>query len=150
MHTASAADAVSMRIGLRYCCDLCQEAENGMITFMQTKTGFRELYGSFRKLADQFSALDNSLIALKLLNESPKHKKYAHMAKSLPAAFPPPLIDQPCTPVTQPMMSFTNPMVRSMVSHKLSDVSAVVSLPNPQTLEIPKARSSSGLPDMNV
>ena len=61
------ADAVAKLNGLHYCCDACREVENDFVSFMrQTRTGFRELFGNFRKLADQFSALDTSLNSLKL------------------------------------------------------------------------------------
>lgn len=75
-----------------------------MFVMRQTKTEFRELFGSCRKLSDQFSALDSSFNNLKLLNESPKRKKSTRNEKTLVSATQLPQIDQPGTPVTQPRM----------------------------------------------
>lgn len=81
------------------------------------------MQGFFNYLAlFENSALD------KLLNKSPKRKKSAHVAKSLPAAIPPHLTEQPCIPVTEPVISFTTAMLI------------------PQILETPIASLISGLP----
>jgi hypothetical protein len=162
------ADAVAKRTGLRYCCDMCREVEGEICSFMrQTKIGFRELLGSFRTLSDQFSALDSCFNNLKLLNESPKRKKSTRIEEPI-IATQLPIIDQPGTPMTQPLMSFTNPpmVTRSAaksisipenviecmqpVTPKCSVMSAVVSLPVPQKIVLPKACSSSGLPEENL
>lgn len=51
------ANSVAKPNRCNYCCDACRDVENDFVWIKcQTRAGFRELFGSFLKLADQFSA----------------------------------------------------------------------------------------------
>ncbi|KAH8388812.1 hypothetical protein KR215_000936, partial [Drosophila sulfurigaster] len=53
-------DLISAKSGLRWTCEHCRDSERDIAGFIrQTRTGFKDILAGFKKLSDNFSALDS-------------------------------------------------------------------------------------------